>query len=88
MRGKSPSRKQFLRRCDSEKRLLERWDEGLKTERRKTDLPIGIIRVVIFLENDVSRVSLSGDHNSVQVRSQNDENASVSLHRDNSLTRS
>jgi len=34
-------------------------DEDLKTRRRKTDLPIGIIRVVIFLENDVSRVSLS-----------------------------
>jgi len=52
-------RKQFLRRCDSEKRLLKGWDKGLKTGRRKTDLPIGIIRVVIFLNNDVSRVSLS-----------------------------
>lgn len=61
---KSPYQKQFLRpgagaipKSDCRR---DGGDEGLKMGRRKTDLPIGIIRVVIFLENDVARVSLSG----------------------------
>lgn len=65
------------------------WRGGtsLKTGWRKTDLPIGIIRVVIFLENDVSCVSLSEIIIAGTIFSY-DGNASVSLHHDNPLSRS